>query len=270
MYTDNMENTDYNYNLFSFKGKMDQMAYTIVFFAFWMFFFIFLRADDTCYTGDFRFSYLDIPLFWIYCASRTKRCRDLGMSSWLQLLPFWGVLILFDKMRNKTLRVVMTILMSLAIIPIVGLLAVFILLSYAVAEPNTPGDVDEEYAIAEVEDYLDIDINEHELLLSQYISGFPSPDGKFVYVIKLPDNYVYEQIKSGCGWTMEPRVNEDDPYLKICICNAADYKNIELDLPSNCLCFYDLVYKEDGTSEGWVHAYYDIERDIIYCVFVQC
>ncbi len=265
-----MENTDYNYNLFSYKGKMDQLAYIIVFFSCWMLFFIFLRADNTCDVGDFRFSYLDIPLFWIYCASRTKRCRDLGMSGWLQLLPFWGLLILFEKMRNKTFRVVMTVLMSLAIVPIALFVLVMYLFAYCYTEPNFPGDIGEGLAVEKVEGYLDIEINEHELLLGHYISGFPSPDGQFLYVIKLPDNHVYEQIMSRGDWTMESQINEDDPYLNRCIYNVSQYKNIELEMPSNCMCFYDLVYNENSGAEGWVHAYYDVDRNIIYCVFVQC
>ncbi len=229
-----------------------------------------MHIDNVCFYGNLSFSYLDIPLLWIYSAAKAKRCRDLGMSGWRQLLPFWGFFILFEKMKKENMRAGMTILSITILLPFTLLVAFFILFLLAMAEPTVPSDLDKGYAIESVEKFLNIEIGEHELILGQYISHFPSPDGQCVYIVKLPDNHIYEQIKNREGWETEVPIEEDNYYLNLCINNAKQYKEIELTMPLTRIHFYDMVYDENEAPEGWVNAFYDIDRNIIYCVFDEC
>jgi len=46
--------------------------------------------------GGFIFLVLLIPILWFTWAQGAKRCHDLGNSGWYQIIPFYGLWLLFQ------------------------------------------------------------------------------------------------------------------------------------------------------------------------------
>lgn len=124
-------------NLFSFRGTLSQKPYIIIFVAFWSLCPLFYYLDDNSgLYSNIVLSVLDIPLLWIFCAAKTKRCRYLGMSGWRQLLPLWGLFILLNTMRNKSFRTIITIISALIYIPILLIIGILLLFSTPNPKPQ--------------------------------------------------------------------------------------------------------------------------------------
>lgn len=84
---------------FSFKGRIRRLecGLTILIFYVYNILLNLIPADtaDSGYIYTIVWLLLYIPAFIFVVAQNTKRCHDLGYSGWWQLLPFYGLLLLF-------------------------------------------------------------------------------------------------------------------------------------------------------------------------------
>jgi len=86
---------------FSFTGRIRRKEYGLsllmyVVIVIVLEFTILLRPDRTQSAGgSLLFLILVIPLWFFLLAQGAKRCHDLGNSGWFQLIPFYGLWMLF-------------------------------------------------------------------------------------------------------------------------------------------------------------------------------
>ena len=93
-------------NLFSFKGRARRLEYVIIYVAstLWNLPARHLPEDEISEEYAALYLILLIPFFGISIATGAKRCHDLGNSGWYQLIPFYGLWMLFaegDKGENE-------------------------------------------------------------------------------------------------------------------------------------------------------------------------
>lgn len=88
---------------FSFEGRIRRTEYGLsylIYLAFSFPFNIYLRTSENSYEGPSGtvlviFFILLIPFLWFLLAQGAKRCHDRGNSGWFQLIPFYGLWMLF-------------------------------------------------------------------------------------------------------------------------------------------------------------------------------
>lgn len=93
-------------NLFSFKGRARRLEFVIIYVAYtlWNLPVRLLPEDEISEEYAALCLILFIPFFWIFIATGAKRSHDLGNSGWYQLIPFYGLWMLFaegDEGENK-------------------------------------------------------------------------------------------------------------------------------------------------------------------------
>lgn len=89
---------------FSFEGRIRRAEYGLSMIIYFIVVFIFqllfntIEFDSYSKSGDgfvILFFIFFIPMLWFMLAQGAKRCHDLGNSGWFQLIPFYGLWLLF-------------------------------------------------------------------------------------------------------------------------------------------------------------------------------
>ena len=89
---------------FSFSGRIRRTEYgisMIIYSITYLFLMGIVSASEG--KGSFVLIFL-LPLFWFSLAQGAKRCHDLGNSGWYQLIPLYGLWLLFAEGERFTNR----------------------------------------------------------------------------------------------------------------------------------------------------------------------
>ncbi len=92
--------------MFSFEGRITRTEYALTYGIYICFHFLLqiLLGEIERDAKRIVILCLYIPAIWAFCAQTAKRCHDIGNSGWYQLIPFYGILLLFlegEKVPNK-------------------------------------------------------------------------------------------------------------------------------------------------------------------------
>jgi uncharacterized membrane protein YhaH (DUF805 family) len=82
-------------NIFSFNGRIRRTEYGISLIIYFVCYLIIeLLANGV--SGNKIFFLFLIPVIWFIWAQGAKRCHDIGKSGWWQIIPFYGLWMLFE------------------------------------------------------------------------------------------------------------------------------------------------------------------------------
>lgn len=93
-------------NPFSFSGRIRRLEYglsLIIYFVYVGILQLFVDDDgsDEEILKVLLFLVLYILILWLMLAQGTKRCHDRGNTGWFQLIPFYGLWMLFVDGENR-------------------------------------------------------------------------------------------------------------------------------------------------------------------------
>jgi hypothetical protein len=83
---------------FSFEGRIRRTEYGITF-LFYVVVLIMLKLKED---NPGIYVLLYIPLLWLLWAQGAKRCHDLGLSGWYQIIPFYFLWLIFEDGKPGT------------------------------------------------------------------------------------------------------------------------------------------------------------------------
>ena len=81
-------------NPFSFEGRIRRTEYGLSVIIYAVFETIISRLGSE--TGGGIILIILIPVIWLLLAQATKRCHDVGNSGWWQLIPLYGLWLVFQ------------------------------------------------------------------------------------------------------------------------------------------------------------------------------
>lgn len=90
-------------NPFSFEGRIRRSEYGLSFIIYFVVYFIIfamMTGDEPSGLKILGLAY--IPAVWFLWAQGAKRCHDLGNSGWWQIIPFYGLWMLFQAGKPGT------------------------------------------------------------------------------------------------------------------------------------------------------------------------
>lgn len=86
-------------NVFSLEGRIRRLEYGISNIIYGIIAFILEQIVNNNYSLTWVYLAF-IPLMWFIIAQNAKRCHDVGRSGWYQLIPFYGIYLLFAAGEN--------------------------------------------------------------------------------------------------------------------------------------------------------------------------
>ncbi|MDY8136338.1 DUF805 domain-containing protein [Aquimarina sp. 2201CG5-10] len=84
-------------NPFSFSGRIRRLEYGLSYIIFMSTFFMSALMVDIIEGVGFLLFLMIIAGYWFLFAQGTKRCHDMGNSGFYQLIPFYGLVMLFSE-----------------------------------------------------------------------------------------------------------------------------------------------------------------------------
>jgi uncharacterized membrane protein YhaH (DUF805 family) len=87
-------------NPFSFEGRIRRTEYGLSIIVMYAYFFVFGFFIAFAELGKGIMYVLLIPGYWFILAQGAKRCHDRGDSGWYQIIPLYGLWMLFADSDN--------------------------------------------------------------------------------------------------------------------------------------------------------------------------
>ncbi|PKQ45288.1 DUF805 domain-containing protein [Confluentibacter flavum] len=80
---------------FSFEGRIRRTEYGLSYLIYLVIYFGVAVLTEVAESLSVIFFIIFFPIFWFLLAQGAKRCHDRGNSGWYQIIPFYGLWMLF-------------------------------------------------------------------------------------------------------------------------------------------------------------------------------
>lgn len=89
-------------NSFLFKGRIRRKEYILSWIICFLLTFILILVVEESNGELFFLKLTYIPMSWFLIAQGAKRCHDIGVTGWMQLVPFYVFWMLFQQGKPHT------------------------------------------------------------------------------------------------------------------------------------------------------------------------